>query len=79
MLQGNKELLPFNAGRMKEDHRANTMNGCGSRAGSRSRDRNGIPPRPGLWEASDDREATTLPGLPPRREDREDRFGLQWV
>ena len=77
MLQGNKELLPFNAGRMKEDYWANTMNGCGSRAGSRLRDRNGIPLRPGLWEASDDREAITLLGLPPRREDREDRFGLQ--
>ena len=57
MLQGNKGLLLY-AGRMKEDHRADTMDGCGSRAGSRSRDRNGIPPRPGFREASEDREAT---------------------
>ena len=59
MLQGNKELLPFDAGRMKEDHRANTMDECGSGAGFRSRDRNGIPPRLDLREVSKDREVTT--------------------
>ena len=73
MLQGNKELLPFHAGRMKEDHRADTMDESGSRAGPRSRERNGIPPRPGLREASEDREVTALPGLPLRREGKEDR------
>jgi len=52
---------------MKEDHRADTMDGCGSRAGSGSRDKNGIPPRPGFREASEDRE------------DREGRNRLQWV
>lgn len=53
------------------------MDGCGSRAGPGSRDRNGIPPRPGFREASEGREATVLPGLPLGREDREDRNRLQ--
>jgi hypothetical protein len=79
VLQGNKELLPFDAGRRKEDYRANTIDRCGSRAGFRSRDRNGIPLRPNLREASKDREVTALLGLPLRREDREDRYRLQGV
>ena len=58
---------------MKEDYRANTIDRCGSRAGPGSRVRSGIPPRPGFREASEEREATTLPGLPLGREDREDR------
>ncbi|OWY51930.1 uncharacterized protein AALT_g12004 [Alternaria alternata] len=47
-----KSCFFFYAGRMKRDHRADTMEGCGSKAGPGSRDRDGIPPRPGLREAS---------------------------
>ena len=54
MLQGNKELLPFDEGRMKEDYRADTIDECGSRAGPRSRNRNSIPLRPSFREASKD-------------------------
>ncbi|KAH8621242.1 hypothetical protein IG631_24092 [Alternaria alternata] len=67
------------AGRIKRDHRADTMEECGSKAGPGSRDRDGIPPRPGLREASEDWEATVLPYLPLGREDREDKYRLQWV
>jgi hypothetical protein len=62
---------------MRRDHRAVTLEGCGSKAGPGSRDRDGIPLRPDLREASEDREATALPYLPLGREDREDRNRLQ--
>ena len=39
MLQGNKELFLLYAGRMKRDYQADTMEGCGSKAGPGSRDR----------------------------------------
>ncbi|OWY51931.1 hypothetical protein AALT_g12044 [Alternaria alternata] len=65
-----KSCFFFYAGRMKRDHRADTMEGCGSKAGPGSRDRDGIPPRPGLREASKVWEAMALPYLPSWREDR---------